>query len=255
MIFLRRIAPCKGGGRGGGVRFFWSSASGCGVYWPVDSLNASSPFSDLTVVLRNLRGALGLWCTRGVLGHALALILHARLAGVGLRMERLVARFAAGRLWRVAGRVRGVVPDGGAARGLGRVWIARVWPGRFAWLVRMAGWQAAGFGSQLRAVLQTPEMVALLEASPQAGRMLRPICRMLAVEISLLRIPVAVAVAVAAVPVAAEVVVADVVAGVGGGVRKRVRGVMDFGRIPLPRGVLAAARRQGYGRVVLVKAD
>jgi hypothetical protein len=117
----------------------------------------------------------------------------------------------------------------------------------------MAGWQAAGFGSQLRAVLETAEMVALLEACPQAGRMLRPICRMLAVEVSLLRLPArVVAVARMAVPVALAgvegVAVSGVVAGSVGG-RIRVRAVLEPWRIPLPRGVLAAARRQGFGRV------
>ena len=43
--------------------------------------------------------------------------------------------------------------------------------------------QAAAFGSQLRMALNAPEMMALLAASPQAGRMLRPLCRVLAVEL------------------------------------------------------------------------
>lgn len=114
----------------------------------------------------------------------------------------------------------------------------------FGWLVKMAGWQAAGYGSQLRAVLETPEMVALLEASPQAGRMLRPICRMLAVETSLLRLP-----ARAKRLVAVDGTAADAVAGSDGVARKRLRKIVEPWRIPLPRGVLAAARRQGYGKI------
>ena len=61
---------------------------------------------------------------------------------------------------------------------------------RFGWLVRAVGYEAAGFGSQLRAVLETPEMVALLAACPEAGRVLRPLCRALAIETEVLR-PVA----------------------------------------------------------------
>jgi hypothetical protein len=83
-------------------------------------------------------------------------------------------------------------------------------------------------------------MVALLVACPQAGRVLLPVCRMLAVETSLLRPGVAGAVASVAVVVAEEEV------------RKRVRkprAPVDWGRIPLPRGVLSAARRQGYGKI------
>jgi hypothetical protein len=93
---------------------------------------------------------------------------------------------------------------------------------------------AAGYGSQLRTVLAEPEMVALLADVAQARRILGPVCRMLGVEIP-------------------GVVDPSVVAADGVGVRlkpprvARARVAVDFGRIPLPRGVLAAATRQGYG--------
>jgi hypothetical protein len=79
-------------------------------------------------------------------------------------------------------------------------------------------------------------MVALLTACPQAVRILRPICRMMAIETSVLRPGVAVVVAPARLQAGA---VARV---------RRKPAPLDFGRIPLPRGVMAAARRQGYGR-------
>jgi hypothetical protein len=82
-------------------------------------------------------------------------------------------------------------------------------------------------------------MVALLLASPQARRILRPVCRMLAVDAALLR-PRAVG--------EAAVLAAEVVAVVKVRVRKP-RVPIDWGRIPLPRGVLAAAKRQGFGKV------
>ena len=76
--------------------------------------------------------------------------------------------------------------------------------------------------------------VALLVAAPQAARILRPVCRMLAVERALLRPGVPARVVVPREPVAK---------------RPRVKPApLDWGRIPLPRGVLAAARRQGFGR-------
>ena len=87
-------------------------------------------------------------------------------------------------------------------------------------------------------ILERPEMVELLVAAPQAARILRPVCRMLAVETSLLRPGVA----------AREVVAVEVRPMVKVRVR-RPRVVVDWGRIPLPRGVLAAARRQGFGKV------
>lgn len=55
-------------------------------------------------------------------------------------------------------------------------------PRRFAWLLPMVPYEAAGFASQLRHTLSDPEMVALLAASPRLGAVLRPLCRMLGLE-------------------------------------------------------------------------
>jgi len=82
--------------------------------------------------------------------------------------------------------------------------------------------------------------VALLLAAPQAARILRPVCRMLAVEAQLLRPRPEGEVA--------EIVAAEAVRVVKARVRKP-RVAVDWGRIPLPKGVLAAARRQGFGKV------
>jgi hypothetical protein len=86
-------------------------------------------------------------------------------------------------------------------------------------------------------------MVALLVAAPQAARILRPVCRMLAVETSLLR---------PRLEGAAVEIEAGEIAPVAPVVKQRVRlprEAVDWGRIPLPRGVLSAARRQGFGKV------
>jgi hypothetical protein len=187
-------------------------------------------------VLRAMRGCVGGWGGRGFLAPVLTLLLFRRLGGVCGDMERLCQRFQAGRLWLVLGRAavsRPVEAEGA------RCVQARLWPGRFGWLVRAASWHAAGYGSQLAHVLRQPEMVALLLASPQARRILRPVCRMLAVDAALLR-PRAVG--------EATVVAAEVVAVAKVRVR-RPRVPIDWGRIPLPRGVLAAAKRQGFGKV------
>ena len=55
-------------------------------------------------------------------------------------------------------------------------------PSGRGWLVRALGWEAAGYGSQLAALLAEPELQALLTTVPAAGRILRPLCRMLGVE-------------------------------------------------------------------------
>jgi hypothetical protein len=181
-------------------------------------------------VLRNLRGDVGGWCARGLLSQILGFLLVARLGAVLLRMERIAARFLAGRCWRIEGRLCGTPGLRGGTR---------VWPGGFCWLIRMVGWQAAGYGSQLRAVLETPEMMALLSASPAAGRALLPVCRMLGIESSGLQPGVS-----GTPPGAALVrVVAERV--------RKVRAVVAVEpfRIPLPRGVLSAARRAGFGKI------
>ena len=199
----------------------------------MNSSAPSSPYLSLSAVLRALRGEVGGWTMRRMLSEALAWLLYRRLGEICGKIERLVVRFQAGRLWqrvpRAGGKLRSeVVPTEGAPTA-----VARIWPGRFAWLVRAAGYQAAGYGCQLRHVLEQPEMVELLKAAPQAARILRPVCRMLAIETSLLRPGV----------VAPEPVVR---------VRKprvrKPRPPIDWGRIPLPRGVLSAARRAGFGK-------
>ncbi len=53
-------------------------------------------------------------------------------------------------------------------------------PHGFAWLVRLVP-EAASYGAQLQHLLAAPEMEALLAASATARRLLRPLCRMLAV--------------------------------------------------------------------------
>ena len=52
-----------------------------------------------------------------------------------------------------------------------------------AWLVRMAGYHAAGFGSQLQTLLHDPATIAILAMVPSAGRTLRPFCRLLGVTL------------------------------------------------------------------------
>ena len=185
-----------------------------------------SPYLSLSAVLRALRGEVGGWHLRGLLSHAVMMLLYRRIGEICGKIERLAVRVQAGLLRRrepgVKAGVRSVAKTG-----------ARIWPGRFAWLVRVAGYQAAGYGCQLRHILEQPEMVELLKASPQAARILRPVCRMLAIENSVLR--------------PGEVPPEPKVREVKPRLRKP-RPPVDWGRIPLPRGVLSAARRAGFGR-------
>ena len=85
----------------------------------------------------------------------------------------------------------------------GRTAGARL-PVGFGWLLALVPQEAAGFAGQVRTLLAEPEMVALLAASPQARRVLKPLCRMLGVEASLLE-PAAVVRCEAGASVAPEV--------------------------------------------------
>ena len=218
------------------MRFFLLPARARGVHWWVEPSSTPSPYLNLLTVLRALRGQLGGWGLRGLLSQALVMLVYRRLGEVCRDMEGLAERFQAGRLWRVAGR-RSVA--GRVVAEERRALVPRLWPGRFGWLVRAASWQAAGYGSQLAHVLRQPEMIDLLLASPRAARILRPVCRMLAVEMALLRPR----------PEGAPPEVAPPPKAMAAKRVRKPRVPVDWGRIPLPRGVLSAARRQGFGKI------
>ena len=176
-------------------------------------------FANLRLILRGLMAALGAWGIQPMIGR----VLYHRISVSLRRIERMMVRFRAGQLWRVAQRDC-------AARQRAQVTPAPCLPRRFGWLVQIGGHQAACVGTQLQAVLSTPEMVELLAASSQAGRILRPLCRALAVELP------------------GMVRTAHIKPSVA---KRRVctpRAVSEPFRLPLPRGVLAAARREGFGK-------
>jgi hypothetical protein len=174
----------------------------------------------LRMVLRGLLAALGGFG----LEAAQAVVFYRRIGGIGARIERMLARFRAGRLRRVTGRA-------------GRVGAIRkpncTLPTRFGWLVKAGGHRAAVFGTQIEAVLREPEMAALLAASPQAVRVLRPLCRALAVGLPEF--------AAKSHPPATQ-------DGEKPKRRRSPRPKPEPFRIPLPRGVLTAARRAGFGK-------
>ncbi len=191
----------------------------------MDLAPAPSPFAtlsaDLRLILRGLLAVLGGWRVT----PAVAVAFYNRVVRIAERIERLLVRFQRGALWRVAQRKPGARCGGGRA--------AVLLPRRFGWLVALGGHHAAGFGSQLQHVLAAPEMAALLAASPQAGRILRPLCRALAVDVP----------GVSVAPCAAKVERCEKAPRV-----RKPRPKPEPFRIPLPRGVLSAARRAGFGK-------
>ncbi len=109
---------------------------------------------------------------------ALVLLLQARLFRFAREFAAFAARAAAGRALPVRARAsrRGPVaagPDAPAAK----------LPRDDGWVVRMGGWKAAHYHALLGQMLAEPEMQALLEAVPRARRILRPLLRMLAIDV------------------------------------------------------------------------
>jgi hypothetical protein len=134
----------------------------------------------LALALEGLaRGVAGL--VRGrVMSAAMIVLVWQRLRRVERDVLGLLARFRAGRLRVMPGRL-------GVSRAGGSRWGRLGLPRRFAWLLPMMPGEAACFAGQIRTMLAEPEMVALMSVSPQARRVLRPVCRMLGIEREVLR--------------------------------------------------------------------
>jgi len=105
-----------------------------------------------------------------------------RLSHMVVRFEKLYARWRAGTLPKARGPRPPRTPreeDDAKPRAKPLFHL----PGGRMWLVRHVQ-KSAAFGSQLRHLLATdPEIPAFLEACPQAGRILRPLCRALGVDL------------------------------------------------------------------------
>ncbi len=84
-----------------------------------------SPFLSLSAVISGLRVAVAAWGGIGWLNAALVLLVHRRLGQICIRMERMVARFQAGRLRRGGARMAS------APREVPRRAEGRVWPFQF----------------------------------------------------------------------------------------------------------------------------
>ncbi len=126
-------------------------------------------FASLVEGLRRVlaaRGA-GAW-----LAGPLILLLWSRLRRTAERFARLAAKVHAGKLPPPRRRLRSPRPVQPQPLRL---------PRGAAWLLRRLP-QAAAAASQLQHLLADPAVADLLAAAPQAGRLLRPLCRMLGVR-------------------------------------------------------------------------
>lgn len=118
---------------------------------------------------------------RGAKEHAvipLIVLAWTRLRRLLARLEALSAKLQQGPLARAVRRRRALAEP---ARRAPAVRKPDLLPRGFGWLIRLAQ-ETAVYGGHVQHLLDDPEMAALLAASPQAGRILRPLCRMLAIK-------------------------------------------------------------------------
>jgi hypothetical protein len=170
---------------------------------PSATLRAAAP--DLArrvgLTLGGLCTAIGL-SLRGAspAGKVLADLAWRRVFTMRHRLEALLTRIAAGWLPRprpaatrraAATEPSPAAPDADATPPrphVGPPPVAR-WPRGRACLIRVVGYQAAGFGSQLEHLLADPAIAEIVANVPSFGRMLRPLCRVLGIAPPVLGFP------------------------------------------------------------------
>ena len=125
------------------------------------------------MILAGLRSVMGLLGLDG----QIALLVSKRSGQIFGRIERMLLRFRAGKLR------FGMHREGGQKRSRPSAGRGPALPRKFGWMVEAGGYRAVGYRCQLVHLLTTePEMAAMLDASPQARRVLRPLLRALGVD-------------------------------------------------------------------------
>jgi hypothetical protein len=133
----------------------------------------------LGLILAALRASVAMRFLRHPLLAPLILPLWTYLNRTSQRFARLVERLAAGPLPAPRAPQPGPAP---AARPRVRAERPRL-PARVGWLLDALSHDAAVTRTRLDVLLADPAMVELLAAAPTAGRLLRPLCRMLALPL------------------------------------------------------------------------
>jgi len=133
-----------------------------------------APADRFARIIDGLCGAVAARAHKNALARPLLVLLYYRLRRMVVRLASLAGRVRSGTLPAPArrraasSRPRTAPPAPRLPRGF--VWVPRLVP------------EANGYASQLQHLLADPAMVALLAAAPQAGRILRPLCRMLGIR-------------------------------------------------------------------------
>ncbi len=152
--------------------------------WLQPSQPPTEFMGNLRLTLENLRASAAIRAARHWVMAPLAVLLSAYISSVLRRFGSLTARYRAGRLIARAARRRAQPEPRPAEAPLPRDGFRKGrMPGWFGWLIDFLPYHAAGYASQLRHMLaHDAEIRALIATSPQAGRILRPLCRMLGIE-------------------------------------------------------------------------
>jgi len=124
-------------------------------------------------ILTGLRAIIAAHMAKDPLRVPLFTLLWTRIGRMAGRFETLFAKWQAGTLPKPrpsrVNQHRNTRPN------------PRLPEGR-AWVVVHVGYQAANLASQLQHLLADPAMADFLQAAPQAGRILRPLCHMLGID-------------------------------------------------------------------------
>jgi hypothetical protein len=130
---------------------------------------------SFTNILTGLQAAIAVVAARERTLTVVLVAVWGRIARIRTRLERLIALWRAGML--PAPRVRrGRVPGTQVSKPVSAI------PATPGWLL-VAVREAASFGAGLESMMSEAECTKFLAASPQARRLLRPLCRMLGVGV------------------------------------------------------------------------
>ena len=146
---------------------------------------ARNPADLFAGLIERLGKALTAGALKGRLAGPLLMLIWNRLSRLRRRFAALVARVQAGRLPPARPRPAFAEAKPPGLRADGPAPAPRppsLLPRGVGWLTRLVP-EVCTSGGELCWLLQQPEMAALVGAAPQAGRILRPLCRMLGVEL------------------------------------------------------------------------
>ncbi len=146
-------------------------------YVPPTMVEPTNLPERVATILNGLRDLAARHAVRNWVLIPVTVLFSAYLGSVIRRFTALAARVAAGTMRLRPPRPKR--PDIARDRGPPKPRL----PSRVGWVIEWLGYHAMGRSSQLRHLFtDDPEMVALMAASPQGGRIFRPLCRMLRIE-------------------------------------------------------------------------